>query len=63
YGPHFAKISADFTPGLEYLLPALFAIILVCLDNIQTHLENPFDQLGEDDIIINAEKFVSRLDS
>ncbi|MHC4216214.1 MAG: hypothetical protein ACYSWP_22915, partial [Planctomycetota bacterium] len=38
YGPHFAKISADFTPGLEYLLPALFAIILVCLDNIQTHL-------------------------
>ena len=26
-----------------------------------TLIENPFDQIGEDDIIINAEKFVERL--
>jgi hypothetical protein len=32
------------------------------LDNIQEHLENPFDQIGEDDIVINAEKFVERLE-
>jgi hypothetical protein len=41
----------------------MFAVILVSLDNIQNHLENPFDQLGEDDVVINAEKFVSRLES
>lgn len=27
------------------------------------HLENPFDQVGEDDVMINVEKFVMRLDS
>ena len=36
-------------------------MILVSLDNIQEHLENPFDQIGEDDISINAEKFVDQL--
>ena len=39
----------------------LFAVILASLDNIQTHLENPFDQIGEDDITINAEKFAAQL--
>jgi len=43
-------------------MPVLFAVILVSLENIQAHLENPFDQIGEDDIIINAEKFVERLE-
>ena len=62
YGPYFAAISQDFSRGLEYLLPVLFSVVLVTLDQIQEHLENPFDQIGEDDIIINAEKFVSRLD-
>jgi len=38
-------------------------VILVSLDNIQEHLENPFDLVGEDDVAINAEKFVSRLES
>jgi len=63
YGPYFAKISADFASGLEYLLPVLFTVILVSLDNIQEHLENPFDQVGEDDVFINAEKFVAKLES
>jgi hypothetical protein len=35
---------------------------LVSLDNIQEHLENPFDQIGEDDIMINAEAFLERLE-
>ena len=43
-------------------MPILFSIILVSLDTIQDHLENPFDQVGEDDIRINAEKFIKRLD-
>jgi hypothetical protein len=43
-------------------MPVLFTTILVSLDNIQEHLENPFDPIDEDDIVINAEKFVARLD-
>ena len=61
YGPYFASVSADYAPSLVYVLPVLFTMILVSLDNIQEHLENPFDQIGEDDISINAEKFVDQL--
>ncbi len=62
YGPYFVAIARDYSPFLIYVMPVLFTIILVSLDNIQEHLENPFDQIGEDDIAINAEKFVERLD-
>lgn len=61
YGPYFAKVAADSSPGLTYVMPVVLSFILVSLDNIQDHLENPFDQVGEDDIAINAEKFVARL--
>jgi len=62
YGPYFAGISGDYAKGLAYVMPILLSVILVSLDNIQDHLENPFDQIGDDDVMINAEKFVSRLD-
>jgi predicted membrane chloride channel (bestrophin family) len=62
YGPYFAAIAKDYSRGLVYVMPVLFTAILVSLDNIQEHLENPFDQIGEDDIAINAEKFVERLE-
>ena len=62
YGPYFAAVAMNYAPGLAYVMPVLFSTILVSLDNIQKHLENPFDQVGEGDIIINAEKFVDRLD-
>lgn len=62
YGPYFAAVAKDYSPFLVYVMPVLFTTILVSLDNIQEHLENPFDQIGEDDIVINAEKFVERLD-
>jgi hypothetical protein len=61
YGPYFAYIAMDFNPGLTYVMPVLFALVLVSLDNIQEHLENPFDQIGQDDVLINSEKFVDRL--
>jgi predicted membrane chloride channel (bestrophin family) len=61
YGPYFAHIAAEFSSQLTYLVPALFSIVLVSLDNIQDHLENPFDQVGEDDIHFNAEKFHENL--
>ncbi|WDI31085.1 hypothetical protein PUV54_14105 [Hyphococcus flavus] len=61
YGPYFAHEAAAYAPALMYVMPVLFALILVGLDNIQDHLEDPFDQIGEDDVAINAEKFVDLL--
>ena len=61
YGPYFAYIAAEYPPTLVYVMPVLFSLILVSLDNIQAHLENPFDQIGQDDVLINAEKFMDRL--
>ena len=42
-------------------MPVLFALVLVSLSNIQDHLEDPFDGVGEDDVTINVEQFVARL--
>ncbi len=63
YGPYFVYIAQDYSYGLGYIMPVLFTLILVSLDNIQEHLENPFDQVGEDDVSINAEKFALSLDA
>ena len=61
YGPYFASVATGQHPFLTFVLPVLFSFILVSLDNIQADLENPFDQIGEDDVRINSEKFVDRL--
>jgi len=57
YGPYFVYASEGYTAGLEYLMPVLFSFILVSLDNIQVHLEDPYDQVGEDDIKFDVEEF------
>ncbi|MGI9604410.1 MAG: hypothetical protein ACR2QE_21195, partial [Acidimicrobiales bacterium] len=62
YGPFFANAALDYSPELAYVMPVLLSVVLVSLDNIQEHLENPFDQVGEDDVMINAEKFIDRLE-
>jgi predicted membrane chloride channel (bestrophin family) len=54
YGPYFASSFHDYSAHLEYVMPVLYSFILVSLDNIQDHLENPFDGEGEDDIVIDA---------
>ena len=62
YGPYFAAQAIEYeAPVLTYVMPVLFAIILTGLDNIQSHLEDPFDQIGPDDVAINAEKFIEML--
>ncbi|QFT78222.1 hypothetical protein [Erythrobacter sp. THAF29] len=62
YGPFFAYCAVEYNaPVLTYVMPVLFAVILTGLDNIQSHLEDPFDQIGPDDVAINAEKFVELL--
>jgi len=62
YGPYFASTVGDYSPSLEYVMPVLYSFILVSLDNIQDHLENPFDDVGEDDISIDAEETTQLLD-
>jgi hypothetical protein len=61
YGPYFASTFHDYSSNLEYVMPILYSFILVSLDNIQDHLENPFDEVGEDDITIEAEDTVKLL--
>jgi hypothetical protein len=56
YGPYFASTFGEFSSQLEYVMPVLYSFILVSLDNIQDHLENPFDEVGEDDIVIDVEE-------
>ena len=43
-------------------MPVLFALILVGLANIQDDLENPFDQIGQDDVAIDPARFIATLD-
>lgn len=61
YGPYFASTFHDYSAHLEYVMPVLYSFILVSLDNIQDHLENPFDEVGEDDVVIDADETLDLL--
>ncbi len=61
YGPYFASEASQYTQYVTYVMPVLFSLILVSLSNIQDHLENPFDGIGEDDVTINVDQFIRRL--
>ena len=62
YGPYFAHEASQYSEYVTYVMPVLFSLVLVSLSNIQDHLENPFDGVGEDDITINVDQYVSHLD-
>jgi hypothetical protein len=62
YGPYFASNFHDFSAHLEYVMPVLYSFILVSLDNIQDHLEHPFDEIGEDDIRIDEQEIISHME-
>ncbi len=62
YGPYFASTFKEFSSQLEYVMPVLYSFILVSLDNIQDHLENPFDDIGEDDVHIDVEETAGLLE-
>ena len=62
YGPFFAFQAFSFNRDLFFVEPILFAFILVGLANIQDHLENPFDQIGADDVAIHPDRFIASLD-
>jgi len=61
YGPYFAQQATLYSDHVTYAMPILFSLIFVSLHNIQSQLENPFDGVGEDDILFNAELFKNRL--
>ena len=62
YGPFFAYQAEQFRVELFFFMPILFALILVGLANIQDDLENPFDQIGVDDVAIDPDRFIASLD-
>jgi len=62
YGPYFASTFHDFSSSLEFVMPILYSFILVSLDNIQDHLEHPFDEVGEDDIRIDEKDIINFMD-
>jgi hypothetical protein len=62
YGPYFASTFHDFSAHLEYVMPVLYSFILVSLDNIQDHLEHPFDEIGEDDIRIDENEIIAHME-
>ena len=60
------EITADFPMTLiatAVVFPIVYSIggAYKRRESTQEHLENLFDPIGEDDIAINAEKFVERL--
>jgi hypothetical protein len=61
YGPYFASTFDDYSAYLGYVMPILYSFILVSLDNIQDHLEHPFDEVGEDDIRIDEREIISHM--
>ena len=61
YAPYFASISKEYSNGLAFVMPVLYSFILISLKNIQDNLENPFDNIGEDDIVINVKDEISLL--
>jgi predicted membrane chloride channel (bestrophin family) len=52
FGPYFAMLSVESEtfPVIGYIVAALYSLVLVTLDNIQEDLEDPFDEVGTDDI-------------
>jgi len=59
FGPYFAQLATKFFPMVGYMIAILYSLILVSLDNIQEALENPYDAIGEDDVVLDvAEEYV-----
>jgi len=64
YAPYFAYHLKDGTYHIiGYISAILYSFVFVSLVNIQEQLENPFDQIGEDDIIFDEKELQVVLDS
>ena len=54
FAPYFAFLSNEYGYATGYLVAAFYGLILVSLDNIQEDLENPYDQVGVDDLRLDV---------
>ena len=64
FAPYFADLSDKYFFSLGFLVAAFYSLILVGLDNIQEELENPFDEIGVDDVNLKvAERYQEILTS
>jgi hypothetical protein len=61
YAPYFAHHLKDGREIIGYVSALLYSFVFVSLINIQDQLENPFDQVGEDDIEFDIEEFEKML--
>ncbi len=62
FSPFFASTMGVFSlPLITYAIPVVYSFILISLINIQDHMEDPFDGIGEDDIKIEPERMGSLL--
>lgn len=54
FSPYFAGIDLEDTNTSGYFVAIFYSIVLVSLDNIQDHLENPYDGIGLDDLHLDT---------
>jgi len=54
FAPYFAYLSSEYYPAVGYLVAVVYSLVLVTLDNIQEDLEDPFDQIGTDDVKLDV---------
>lgn len=54
FGPYFAYLGQEYYIGVGYAVAILYTLVLVSLDNIQSNMENPFDQKGRDDLKLDV---------
>ena len=46
---------------MGYLVALIYSVVLVMLSNIQDNVENPFDNMGLDDIDLDKENRIKEL--
>lgn len=54
FAPYFAYITSDSSYFIGLSVAFLYSIVLVSLNSIQIHLENPYDGIGLDDISLDV---------
>lgn len=54
FAPYFAYVSNESYLAAGYVVAVVYGLVLVSLDNIQEDLENPYDQIGADDLHLDV---------
>jgi hypothetical protein len=54
FGPYFAYLSSVSFSGCGFLVAEVYSLVLKSLDNIQDLLENPYDNIGADDVNLSS---------